>query len=112
MTRRSKIWRLTAWAYVLINALGAGYAFGMNERMHGTLHLVLLFAGFAGYAIWRMASSQRGEKPLLATDPRVEYLQQSVDAIALEVERIGEAQRYNEKLRVDRPEAVPPKKEQ
>jgi len=111
MTRRSKIWRVAAWAYILINALGAGYAFGMNEMMHGTVHVVLLLAGFAGYGIWRM-SSQRKVNQLLASDPRVEYLQQSVDAIALEVERIGEAQRYNEKLQAERGEAIPPKKEQ
>jgi hypothetical protein len=102
---------VAAWAYILINALGAGYAFGMAETTHGTVHLVLLLAGVAGYGIWRMAS-QRKPNQLAAADTRVEYLQQSVDAIALEVERIGEAQRYNEKLRAERGEAIPPKKEQ
>ena len=33
-------------------------------------------------------------------------LQQSVDAIALEVERIGEAQRFNTKLQAERNESV------
>jgi len=41
----------------------------------------------------------------------MEYLQQSVDAIALEVERIGEKQRFNEKLRAERDATLPPKKE-
>jgi hypothetical protein len=39
------------------------------------------------------------------------YLQQSVDALALEVERIGEKQRFGEKLR-SQPETPPSKKEQ
>jgi hypothetical protein len=35
-------------------------------------------------------------------DPRIDYLQQSVDAVALEVERLGEAQRFQEKLRAEK----------
>jgi hypothetical protein len=38
-------------------------------------------------------------------------LQQSVDAVALEVERLGESQRFNEKLRAVR-DQIPPKKEE
>jgi hypothetical protein len=45
-------------------------------------------------------------------DERLNYLQQSVDAVALEVERIGEAQRFNEKLRGEQSETPPPKKDQ
>jgi hypothetical protein len=35
-------------------------------------------------------------------DPRLEQLQQSVDAIAIEVERIAEAQRFTAKLLAER----------
>jgi hypothetical protein len=35
-----------------------------------------------------------------------------VDAIALEVERIGEAQRFNEKLRAEREAISPPTKKE
>ena len=46
----------------------------------------------------------------MATDalgnPRLEQLQQSVDAIALEVERIGEAQRFNAKLQAEQNESA------
>lgn len=38
-------------------------------------------------------------------DQRLEQLQQSVDAIAVEVERIAEAQRFSAKLLAERPEA-------
>lgn len=113
MTRRSKLWRAAAWLYVLINAGGAVFAFAQGERMHGELHVALLLLGGAGYLIWRLSRQARQQN--LAggqADPRIEYLQQSVDAIALEVERIGEAQRFNEKLKAERGEISPPKKEE
>ena len=37
-------------------------------------------------------------QPASLGDARMEQLQQSVDAIAIEVERLGEAQRFNAKL--------------
>ena len=40
-------------------------------------------------------------------DERLEHLQQSVDAIAIEVERIAEAQRFSAKLLAERAEDVP-----
>jgi hypothetical protein len=39
------------------------------------------------------------------SDERLEHLQQSVDAIAVEVERIAEAQRFSAKLLAERPDA-------
>ena len=38
-------------------------------------------------------------------DNRLEQLQQSVDAIAIEVERIAESQRFTARLLAERPEA-------
>jgi hypothetical protein len=64
--------------------------------------------------IWRLISATRrpDSAPAQLPEGRLDYLQQSVDAIALEVERIGEAQRFNEKLRAEKGETPPPKKEQ
>jgi hypothetical protein len=42
--------------------------------------------------------------PQAQQDDRLEHLQQSVDAIAIEVERIAEAQRFSAKLAAGRPE--------
>ncbi len=47
-------------------------------------------------------SARRQPRALPAEDPRIEQLQQSVDAIALEVERIAEAQRFTTRLLVER----------
>jgi hypothetical protein len=43
--------------------------------------------------------------------PQIQQLQESVDAMAVELERISEAQRYQAKLMTERPPAVLPKHE-
>src|SRR5688500_2907517 len=102
MTRRSKLWKLAVGAYAFINVAGMGYAWRMDEEMHAMAHLFLLVLGLAGYVGWRLA--RRGQPQDLAqvqlAEQRIEYLQQSIDAMALELERIGEAQRFSDKLRI------------
>ena len=109
MTRPSKLWRVAAALFVLINVAGAGYAVAMGEPVHAAVHVALLFAGYVSWLLgpW---GRRRDLPPAQLTDPRIEYLQQSVDAVALEVERIGEAQRFNKKLRAERGETSPLKK--
>jgi hypothetical protein len=108
VSRPSKKWRAAAVAFVLINVGGAGYAAAMGEWVHGAVHVLLLVAG---YFMWPLVPGARPEDVPQAelTDGRMEYLQQSVDAIALEVERIGEAQRFADKLRAEQGEPPPPK---
>jgi hypothetical protein len=114
MTRRSKLWRWAAGLYAFINLAGLVYAAALDEEMHAMLHLFLLILGLAGYVGWRLA--RRGQPQDLAqvqlAEQRIEYLQQSIDAMALELERVGEAQRFSDKLRVERGEIPPLKKEQ
>ena len=104
MTRRSKLWRWAAAAYMFINVAGLAYAAAMGEEMHAMLHLALTLAGVAGYVGWRLArrGSSRDLPEVQQAEARIEYLQQSVDAMALELERVGEAQRFSDKLRVER----------
>ena len=115
MTKRSRLWRWAAALFVLINLLGAGYAVAMGEPAHAGTHAVLLLLGYGAYLAWRYTPrSARRELPpaeLPPADQRIDYLQQSVDAIALEVERIGEKQRFSEKVRSERGE-TPPKKDE
>ena len=117
MIGRSTLWKLAAGAYAFINAAGLVYAWAMREEMHAMLHLFLLLLGVAGYVGWRLA--RRGAPPqedhlprAQLAEQRIEYLQQSIDAMALELERVGEAQRFSDKLRVQRGETTPLKKEQ
>ena len=109
MTRRSRLWRWAAGAFVLINVLGAAFAIAMGEPMHAAGHAVMLTLG---YLVWLLMPGRRRKDPAPTplADERIEYLQQSVDAVALEVERIGEGKRFDEKLRSVRDEISPSKK--
>ncbi|MES2178172.1 MAG: hypothetical protein V4550_09930 [Gemmatimonadota bacterium] len=61
---------------------------------------------FIGVVTFRMLTKPRAKPAALARaeDERFERLQQSVDAIAIEVERIAEAQRFSAKLMSERAE--------
>jgi hypothetical protein len=104
VTRRSKIWLIVASLFTLINILGAGYAATNREVLHTAVHVGLGVLGV--YFVWRIA--RRSGLPQLPGadefDQRLDRLQQSVDAVALEVERIGEAQRFTAKLAAERGE--------
>lgn len=109
MTNPSRFWRVAAWLFVLVNAGGAVAALMMHEQMHAELHFALLGVGFVAYLFMRAAASRKqGIPPAEVGDGRIEYLQQSVDAMALELERLGEAQRFNEKLKAEQKQ--PPEK--
>jgi hypothetical protein len=116
MIKRSKLWRWAAGLYVFINVAGLLYAWRMDEEMHAMSHLFLLLLGIAGYIGWRLARRGTASEDHLPraqlAEQRIEYLQQSFDAMALELERVGEAQRFSDKLRIERGETPPLKKEQ
>lgn len=61
-----------------------------------------------GVVAWRLinAGNRKKSAPPAHDDQRLEHLQQSIDAIAIEVERIAEAQRFTAKLMSER-EDVP-----
>lgn len=103
----SPLWRAGAVLYVLINVGGAIYAAYLGEPMHAAGHVGLLVLGMAGALWWR---GRRDRDPVRLELPpevqRLENLQQSVDSIALEVERIGEAQRFTAKLQAQRNDAT------
>jgi hypothetical protein len=114
MTRRSKLLRWAAGLYAFINLGGLIYAAAADEEMHAMLHLFLLLIGLAAFVGWKLARrAPREDRPQAQlSDARIEYLQQSVDAMALELERLGEAQRFNDKLRAERGETPLLKKEE
>ncbi|MDB4882868.1 MAG: hypothetical protein JWL95_1634 [Gemmatimonadetes bacterium] len=61
-----------------------------------------------GWTIYRKAHLLKTMGPLPRhTDAQLEQLQQSVDAIAVEVERIAESQRFSAKLLVERADSQP-----
>ena len=119
MTRRAKLWRAGAVFFGIINIGGMGLALAMDEMMHAMAHVFLLFVGIGAYLLWKMVTtwattrpgdqlSQASRPPTSARDStpklgdeRIDYLQRSIDALALEVERIGEAQRFKDKQHLE-----------
>ncbi|HXG72154.1 MAG TPA: hypothetical protein VNJ04_16205 [Gemmatimonadaceae bacterium] len=101
MTERSRPWQMAAAVFVFINVASIGWAIANREAAHAATHVGALIAGFFAWHLvpWGRIRELQRTQP---SDERVEYLQQSVDAMALEVERIGEAQRYSDKLRAAR----------
>ena len=106
MSRRRTIWKAAALVFTVVNLIGLGMAMAAREQMHSAIHVALSLLG--AYAVWRLSDRSVGVDPTsdALSDPRLEALQQSVDAIALEVERIGEAQRFHAKLQAEQNESA------
>ena len=104
ISQPSRFWRIAAVMFLIVNAGGAVLAFVQGEQMHAEMHLALFGAAFVGYAFSRAAQARNigpAPRPPELEDPRVEQLQRSIDAMALELERLGEKQRYAEKLNAE-----------
>lgn len=102
MTRRGRLWLWAADLFTLTNVGGAVFAASRGELLHAMTHVAL--AVVTAYVVMRLGQAARhGERAGVSpgTD-RLDHLQQSIDAVALEVERIGEAQRFNAKLQAER----------
>ncbi len=108
MTRRAQnIWIVGAGIFTAINLGGGIYAAAMGEPLHAGAHVALTFVGayvFWRFAVnrlaergWRLGGSGTVELPDESPD-RLESLQQSLDVVAVEVERIGEGQRFMARL--------------
>jgi hypothetical protein len=109
--RGSRFWPIVGVLFLVVNAGGAVYAVAMGEMPHAGIHVALLAAG-----VFLMQQFARGrdarrlwlrETPAAAApsgqlDDQLSHLEQSLDAVAIEVERIGEAQRFMTKVVADR----------
>ena len=108
MTRRTRIvWTAVAAVFTAINFVGAVFAAVAQEPIHAGVHVLLGVVGL--YLTWRASpwrivdrtsqldSSAAGDLPPEQID-RLSQLEQSVDAVAIEVERIGESQRFMTKV--------------
>ena len=104
MIGRTMLWRVVAALFTVVNLAGAGYAVARSEALHAGVHVVLSLLG--AYVLWRLApiAGWRDVPAELPVDDRLDHLQRSVDAVAIEVERIGEAQRFSTKLQGERAE--------
>lgn len=114
MKRRFTVGLVLAVLFTLVNIGGGVYAGVMGEMRHAGLHIVLAAVGI--YLTSVLAARRRlDEAPQLAaagTAPpelssRLTHLEQSLDAIAVEVERVGEGQRFMTRLFDERREKEP-----
>jgi hypothetical protein len=100
--RRKKIWLAVAGLFTLINVGGAAWAGVEGQALHAASHVVgtLLGAFWVWWLLSRPTVEDRASEAI--ADDRIDQLEQAVDAVALQVERLGEAQRFDAKLRAER----------
>jgi hypothetical protein len=114
MISRSSIWTAVAAIFTVVNAAGAVMAAIQVEAIHTGVHVLLSFVG--AYFVWRLAPRRsyshaarevehRPSAAVPSTPPdltnRLTHLEHAVDAVAIEVERIGEGQRFITRSFVD-----------
>ena len=106
MARRTRTWLIVGVVFTVANLGGAGMAATAGEIVHASVHVALTLAGVLlvwGLVAGRRAGRERGRSgPAPAMSgvfgDRLTNLEQSVDAVAIEVERIGEGQRFMTRL--------------
>ena len=115
MIWRSRTWTAVAAIFTVVNVAGAVMAALQGEAVHAAVHAVISLVG--AYLVWRLApwrsesdvesdTVERRPGTVPAPTPpgltnRLTHLEQAVDAVAIEVERIGEGQRFITRSFVD-----------
>lgn len=122
MARRIKLWPVVVVVFLVANVAGGIYAAVQGELLHACLHAVLTIP--AAYLAWRLVAPRDGRAALPQADPAsgelaesLTHLEQSLEAVAIELERVGEGQRLMTQLFDDAgtpraaPDAVAPRRE-
>lgn len=103
MTRRRMVWLVVAVVFTAVNFVAGVVAAAEGEPLHAALHAGLLLLG--AYSVWRLSPARYGsrighhDEVSIAADSReftdrLTRLEQSIDSVAIEVERVGEGQRF------------------
>jgi hypothetical protein len=115
---KHRAWIPVAWGLSLVNLAAVWFAAQPGEPWHATAHalLAVLFGlGAQRLGLRRTSSADavevaRQELDARLASPEPQQVKQALDAIAVEVERIGEGQRFLTKLLTERdarsPDAV------
>ena len=107
MIRRPNAWMAAAVVFLVVNAGGGLFAAVQGEPRHAGLHFLLLLPG--AYFAWWLAARRgalghaRRTGAAIPAAPgefadHLSQIEQSIDAVAIEVERIGEGQRFMTRL--------------
>lgn len=80
------------------NVISVWFAARPGEAWHATIHAALAL-GFGLWAYHRIRAEPRRDPVLTSlSGERLERIERSIDAVALEVERIGEMERFASKI--------------
>lgn len=99
-SRRSKRWLAVAAIFTVGNLAGGVVAAAQGELVHASVHAGLMILG--AVFVWLLASRRdtssleraASAAELSQLGDRLTMIQQSIDSIGIEVERIGEGQRF------------------
>jgi len=97
---KHRAWIPVAWILCLLNLVSVWFAARPAEPEHATAHalLAVLFGLGAEHLAQRRsradATARLQEREIRLANPDLHHVEQALDAIAVEVERIGEGQRY------------------
>ena len=102
MRFKHRAWIPIAWLLSLVNLVSVWFAARPAETWHASAHalLAVLFGLGAQRLMIRRQALLRAD-PVLGED-HVKRLEQAIDSIAVEVERVGEGQRFVTKLMTER----------
>lgn len=110
MRLHSKVWKVLTSIFIFINVAGGVWSASRGELVHTGVHAVLAIVGvYLAIRIWRFGNSVSVIGLPGELDYRIVQLEQSVDAIAIEIERVGEGQRFITQLLTE--QGVPHKKQ-
>ena len=112
MKRRIPVGLVLAVLFTLANIAGGVYAGAMGEFRHAGVHFLLAVVGAC--TTQAVIARRRAGVPQLTAagggspelSSRLSNLEQSLDAIAVEVERVGEGQRFMTRLFTERDQST------
>lgn len=98
---KHRAWIPVAWLLSIVNVVSVWFAAAPAEPWHATVHAMLAVAfGVGAHRLMTRHNPLRAATGL--GDDRVQRLEQALDSMALEIERIGEGQRYVTKVLTER----------
>jgi hypothetical protein len=97
---KHRAWIPAAWLLSLGNLVAVWFAAQPAEPWHATTHALL--AVLFGVGAQRLMARQRAPLRAATGDDREKRLEQAIDAIAVELERVGEGQRFVTRLLAER----------
>jgi hypothetical protein len=109
MTSKTRFWTAALVVLSAVNLVSVWFAARPGEPWHATLHAALAL----GLGLWAQERMQNERRPGPAVaslpDERLERIERAVEAVAIEVERIGEMERFASKILAARAAELEPR---